>query len=203
MGLPESLGEVAHFLEAAGGGDGGDGLLGGCEQSGGFLEAVLSQVADRCRPDDMFEAAEAFALAYEGASCDPPDVELLGAVAVDVRQHLFEPFLFPQGSWGGAALPGGRPVGVQEIQEVRQCVPDGEFEAWRFLGAGAPGFFCGQRASSCQGMPRLKRQRGKPESKSRGSRYFCQKMLSMPPPTRRPWKTREWSLQEASSPFCI
>lgn len=108
MGLPESLGEVAHFLEAAGGGDGGDGLLGGCEQSGGFLEAVLSQVADRCRPDDMFEAAEAFALAYEGASCDPPDVELLGAVAVDVRQHLFEPFLFPQGSWGGAALPGGR-----------------------------------------------------------------------------------------------
>ena len=172
MGLPESLGEVAHFLEAAGGGDGGDGLLGGCEQSGGFLEAVLSQVADRCRPDDMFEAAEAFALAYEGASCDPPDVELLGAVAVDVRQHLFEPFLFPQGSWGGAALPGGRPVGVQEIQEVRQCVPDGEFEAWRFLGAGAPGFFCGQEGFFLPGDAAAQEAEGKAGVKEQRLQVF-------------------------------
>ena len=53
MGLPESLGEVAHFLEPAGGGDGGNGLLGVYEQFGGFLRMVITSLRKAIAAPDI------------------------------------------------------------------------------------------------------------------------------------------------------
>ena len=117
IGLPEGFGKIAHLLEAAGGGDGGNGLLGVYEQFGGFLQAVLFDVTDGCHSDDIFKAAEAFALTDKSAFCDLKDGEFKGAVLMDICQHAFHPFLFPERLGRGAALTGPGPVGMQKIQQ--------------------------------------------------------------------------------------
>ena len=112
-GLPEGFDKEADIFKSAGGGNGGNGVVGRAQQLTGFLNAVLTQVLVGRQVNHAVKAPKAFAFADGRGSGNIPDRNFFGIVVMDVLQQELGPLI----PLGPADIRTGRLNGYLPAQE--------------------------------------------------------------------------------------